>query len=223
VRITRNKFRAEAGRFTLVDLAITLGVIFAIALLVALILPAFAKAKIGGPRCYGYLRQLGFSIQMMINDYEGTNMMRLSTNKGGTLEFSETGQLFRNYLPMSNYIGGPSVFHCPEDKKRTRAANWNSFGNQNISYFLNIDADETKPQMIWAGDRNVMGGVMTKGNVMLCKSNSVLGWTPEIHRRQGNILMMDGSVSFVDDLGLNNLVQGQFSKFTNQVIRLAIP
>jgi len=48
----------------------------------------------------------------------------------------------------------PKFLVCPADKRKP-ATNFPSLTIQNVSYFLGLDADESRPQMTLAGDRNL--------------------------------------------------------------------
>ncbi|MBI3191978.1 MAG: type II secretion system protein, partial [Pedosphaera parvula] len=65
----------------------------------------------------------------------------------------------------------------------------------NISYFLGLDADETRPQMILAGDRNLsLNGKPVKSGLLSVTTNDVLGVTAELHAFAPNVVLSDGSV-----------------------------
>jgi hypothetical protein len=66
----------------------------------------------------------------------------------------------------------------------------------NLSYFVGVDASDENPQMFLSGDRNLTtNGVALRGGAFhTLRSNTVAGWTPQIHRTYGNILLDDGSV-----------------------------
>ena len=152
--------------------------------------------------------------------------MAVSTNKHGTAEWAEGGNAFRHFQAMSNELVSPKILICPRDSKRQRASdflnttNASSFqSNSNLSYFVSFDADETKPERLLSGDRNITGGVFTNGFLRLLKTNSPAGWTKELHEGSGNIGLSDGSVSQTTAPQL----QQQLRTNTLQTIRLAIP
>jgi prepilin-type processing-associated H-X9-DG protein len=63
-----------------------------------------------------------------------------------------------------------------------------------IGYFVGIDADDNHPQMLLVGDRNITGGVRLPNGILEITSNSVVGWSAEMHKNLGNIAFTDGHV-----------------------------
>jgi hypothetical protein len=99
------------------------------------------------------------------------------------------------FLMLSNQLSSPKLLHCPEDKKRTPLQTFEGFSNQNISYFVNLTADETKPDVYLAGHRNlVCDGKSVPTGPFRMTTNQQLGWSKEMHAEQGMIVMGDGSV-----------------------------
>ena len=215
----------KAGGFNAIDLLI---VVVTVLLFFTVALPWLVRPKTPPMArrisCVNNLKQVGLTFRLWANDNGGKFPMAVSTNQAGTLEYLESGQVYRHFMTMSNELSSPKPLACPEDTKRTPAKDWASgLSNQNISYFVGLEADETKPQMLLSGDRNITGGVLTNGNIMLCRSNTVLKWTTAIHNQNGNIGLADGSVQQTSDLGLQRQLQAEFQTITNDMIRLAIP
>src|SRR6185503_3256311 len=93
----------------------------------------------------------------------------------------------------------------PEDKERTTANNW-LIGNQNISYFLGLDAKYEESQILLAGDRNLMtNGVPVRSGLLELTTNLTVGWTSRMHNNAGNVLFGDGRVDALS----NNRLQEQ--------------
>jgi prepilin-type processing-associated H-X9-DG protein len=82
-----------------------------------------------------------------------------------------------------------------------------------------LDANETKPERLLSGDRNITGGVLSKGFLRMFNTNSTAGWTTSIHTNTGNIGLADGSVQQVTAQTLQRQLQIQ----SLDIIRLAIP
>jgi len=134
--------------------------------------------------------------------------MSLSTNLGGTAEWKNNpSQLFRHFQILSNELSVPKVIICPSDYKfRLESTNFqNDFeakGNSTISYFIGMDADETRPQMFLVGDRDIVDprfGLPNKVSsiVNLGTNHSFqagASWSGRIHRNVGNVALGDGSV-----------------------------
>jgi prepilin-type N-terminal cleavage/methylation domain-containing protein len=124
---------------------------------------------------------------------------------------------------MSNELSTPAIVFCPSEFESTRTksssfaastiANANStpFTNDyNCSYFLGVDAQDTNPQMILTGDHNMGNGnpataqfsvtthfVSLGTNFTTANANTALGWMDNMHQKQGNIGLADGSVQQV--------------------------
>jgi len=120
---------------------------------------------------------------------------------------------------MSNELNTPKVLICPQDKNPKRFVA-NTFdpptlanisrpaipftNNNNVSYFVGVDADEAQPQQILSGDDNfLVDGVKPNSGVLMLRTNSVLAWTKERHVTYGNIGLVDGSVQGITTPLLN--------------------
>ncbi len=121
--------------------------------------------------------------------------MAVSTNDGGTREYVGRGQVFRHFQAVSNEIYSPRVLVCPLDTRRSAENFGAGLGNANLSFFLGPDVDENRPDDIFSGDRNVTNGTRLVNGLMVVGPNSRVGWTQELHKGRGNVLLSDGSVS----------------------------
>jgi hypothetical protein len=104
---------------------------------------------------------------------------------------------------MSNELSAPYILVCPEDSQHQGATNWN-ISRRNISYFIGLDAAETDPQAALSGDANLLqsGRAVPSGKLNLW-SNPV-SWTKDRHHGSGNILVADGSVQTVPQMGFRS-------------------
>ncbi|MFO1513269.1 MAG: hypothetical protein U1F83_10215 [Verrucomicrobiota bacterium] len=134
----------------------------------------------------------------------------VSTANGGAKEWVETGAVYTSFLVMSNELNTPKILICPQEANPMRAiantfspaalanTGWQAIpftNNNNLSYFVGLDADEAQPQQILSGDDNfLVDGVKPSAGVLLLRTNSVLAWTKERHVTYGNIGLADGSV-----------------------------
>lgn len=171
--------------------------------------------------CVSNLKQVGLAFRMYANDHNEQFPWQISVANGGTLEYVGSTEVFRHFQAISNEMTSPKPLACPNDPKRQKATSFETnFSNMNVSYFVGLDADELEPNSILSGDRNVAtNGVALKGPLALLRTNSQVGWTKEIHQRQGNIALADGSA--------NQYTPDQFRRqltlASNSVVRLAIP
>lgn len=218
---TRNSSRKPVfDAFTVVELLIVVTVLF---LLAMLLIPNLAESRKRAERitCNNHLKQLGTAFKIWGARDGGLYPMSVSTNKGGTLEYVATGEVYRHFPVMSDAMGASAlVLVCPSDKRQGAKDFGPGFSNTNISYFLGVDArgDDT-PQMLLAGDRNITNGVPLKNGFLELSANHSAGWTHEVHNGQGNVLLSDGSVQGWNTLGLRKGIENT----GNATNRLAMP
>jgi prepilin-type processing-associated H-X9-DG protein len=210
--------------FTLVEVSVVLLLLFFMA---ALLLPLLARPRGGGRiSCVNHLRQIGIAYRIWEGDNGGKYPMDVSVTNGGTIELFKNGSSFQsfaflNYLPMANQLSTPKILHCPADTNGFAATDFSSgFNNQNVSYFVGLNADTNHTQAFLAGDDNFeINGVAVKSGLLEFSSNTPIAWSAARHKFSGNILLADGSVQTATISGLTNLVQ-QTGLATN---RLTIP
>jgi prepilin-type processing-associated H-X9-DG protein len=209
--------------FTLLELTFILVII--VVVWVGVLLPAMDRPRGGcGARinCASNLKQVGIAFRVWAYDHDDKFPWLLSTNKGGTLE--NDGEVFRHFQIASNEISNPGVLTCRSDR-RHRATNFLSdqFSNTNLSYFVGLDADQARPQMILSGDRNITGGTRTAGQILVLTTNSLVGWGTNLHNGGGNIGLADGSVQQLTSSALSKSVESALIPESLESFRLAIP
>ena len=185
--------RSRIAAFTLNELLVIIAVAVVLA---ALAVSASAKAKEKSRKigCNCRLKQIGLSFRIFANDRGDAFPMGLSTNKGGSMEYVTTGEVFRHFRAMSNELSTPKVLVCPADN-RSAASTFAVLSNFNISYFVGADATDTFPQSLLAGDRNLMtNGVPVGSGLLVLTTHVTVGWTAAQHKHSGNVVLGDGSV-----------------------------
>jgi prepilin-type processing-associated H-X9-DG protein len=207
--------------FTIIELLVLVGIIL---LFACIVLPAVAshRRKAKAEACRDNLKQIGVGFRTWALDCGDAYPSRVTISSGGAKEQIEAGNVFFNFLVMSNEIGSPNILACPQDIEKTATSNFSpAFSNTNVSYFVGVDAEDTFPQMLLTGDRNLAfeNKRLPTGIFVWTSNRSALSWTKEIHNAYGNVGLADGSVQFFDSRKLA-MAAGQQSAETN---RLAIP
>ncbi len=168
------------------------------ALLALVLIPALGRAKQKAARisCVCHLKQVGLAFRIYANDNFDRYPMSIEADDPGVREDAFSGRMFRVFQVLSNELSVPKTVICPADT-RVAATNWSVLQNSNISYFVGLDAHDTKPNMMLTGDRNLaLDGRLLSGAVR-SGTNSLVAWTKDQHRENGNIGLADGSVQQV--------------------------
>jgi hypothetical protein len=150
------------------------------------------------------------------NDHGNKYPLNVSETNGGTMEFSSGPNEWRHFQVMSNELSTPNILFCPSDKTRVAATNFTFLRNSNLSYFIDLDATATDPQTILTGDHNITNGTSIKNGILEVSSNQPSGWTAEMHKKVGNILLSDGSVQMISGSGLRSAIENS-GGFTNRL------
>jgi len=218
--------------FTLVELLLIIAVMIVLAVV---LLPDLARPRHHHGmnwNCVNNLKQIGIAFRTWSLDNSDKYPMHVSVINGGTMELINSGAIFPHFLAMSNELSTPKLLVCPQEtdprrRSATTFADGPSSGavgqipltNDNqVSYFVGVDADETHPQMLLCGDRNLTNWPLPTNRLLMLTSNSAPVWTHELHNGKGNVALADGGVFTFDTRGL--IAQLRKCAATN---RLAMP
>jgi type II secretory pathway pseudopilin PulG len=174
--------------------------------------------------CENNLKLVGLAYIIWAGDNGDKFPMQVSITNGGTMDLAATGNVGATFRVMSNELKTPKILYCPADKGRTAATNFQTgFNNENVSYFVSLEANTNTSHALLSGDANfAIGGVPVKPGLLELWMNTPVTWTSARHYIKGNIGLADGSLVGGNDPNapdLTNLLY-QTGLATN---RLAIP
>src|SRR5260370_28307 len=89
--------------------------------------------------------------------------------------------------------------------------------NENLSYFVGVTADFSRPNSMLDGDRNITNDWLAPASMLQLGANYYLRWTYELHRFKGNLLLADGHVEEPNSLNLRS------PDGTQDTVVLAVP
>jgi len=170
-------------------------VIATIVLIGFIFLPMLARPGNCSSRisCVNNLKQVGLAFRIYANDNNDLYPMDVPEADGGALEATKRGETFRIFQVMSNELSIPKTVICRSDD-RMPATDFTDFTNSNVSYFVGLDAVNTKPDMLLSGDRNIAIDDKLVSGIVSLGTNNAISWTKAIHEHAGNIGLADGSV-----------------------------
>ena len=214
MRLPRQTSRA----FTLIELLVVIAII---AILAAMLLPALSRAKLKAQRitCAGNLKQTGLAMRLWADSNEGKFPWKVDQSLGGARpNGTDNARVNLQFSVVSNELVSTKLLLCPNDVRRIPADNFGSLALTNISYALCLEADETRPRMLLAIDRNLTGFDFTalpdNINCFIITSPGTGAQTAKWRRgichgaNIGVVALGDGSVHQLNDVRLVQTLMG---------------
>ena len=185
--------RSPTKAFTLFELLLTILVLMVVA---SFLLPALSnRHTCCRINCTNNMKQIGLSFRTWALDNQDQLPMQVAGTNGGARELTARGMVFPTFQVMSNELSTPKILICPQDVKRQAATNFAlDLSDQKLSYFLCQDPSESGNPGILTGDRNLTNLLVPGKYYVAFTTQLILGWTKELHSRQGNVGFSDGSV-----------------------------
>jgi prepilin-type processing-associated H-X9-DG protein len=192
-------------------------------LLAAIFFPALgaAKQKHSRNNCISNLKEIGLGSKIWEGDNGNKYPIQVYATNNEMMKLIANGNAYFLWQTMSNELTTPRILICPADTEHTETTNFSTgFSDANISYFFNLDASDTYPQMILDGDDNLaVNGARVPPGILNLRTNASVAWTKERHRGDGNLGFADGSVQQATSAGLNSV----FALSGTVTNRLVIP
>ncbi len=214
----------SASGFTKLDMVIIIGTCVMLAVLTLCV-----QQRAGSPRrssrlgCTSLLKQISLGFRMWSNDHGGLFPWQVPVADEGTKELAHLPNAALHYLAASNELNSAKILTCPNDAGRPRTNTWQAPLHLSLSYFAGLNAIETQPATILAGDRNVSTNSSTVLGLLTVQDPNQLQVTPGLHQTYVNVALADGSVAELKSADLRKTAAAAMKALTNQPVRLVIP
>lgn len=214
------KVRVVPAAFSVLELMIVVAVL---ALLVVLFLPRWMAQHRRSSllSCVNNQKQIGLAFRTWALDNNDRYPMQVPVTNGGTLELISAGNVWPHFVAMSNELSTPKILVCPVELRANKKQIADVFApipsgaspyqsspltnDDRISYFIGLDATNSKPNTWLGGDHNLQFGAKPAAHGLHnVWTNTPARWNNPWHEDGGYILLSDGSVSLVTSKDLNS-------------------
>jgi hypothetical protein len=159
--------------------------------------------------CIAFLHQIGVTFRLSANDNDGAfPMTKLPLTNSAAFYFRAAW----------DQMSSPKMLVCDTDLRKP-SITFSNLQDENISYFLGLDASDQSPDSILSGDRNITLNPTPPGKIWELGTNKNVGWSKLLHQGRGNILLSDGSIQTVEEKKLRSIL----SKTGNPTNRIVMP
>jgi prepilin-type N-terminal cleavage/methylation domain-containing protein/prepilin-type processing-associated H-X9-DG protein len=217
----RFSFPGSSRGFALLEVLVVIAIV---AIFFMLMLPiSHVSNRATGIQCMSNLQHDSTALILWMSDHNQKFPWQLTTADGGSMEQITAGRVAPHFQVLSNYVLHPIYFACPTDTKRRRGISSLELQENQISYFINLDAVTNNPAFIvLLGDRHLEAkGMAVAPGLFTWSTNQAMGWTGELHansrRPIGYLAFADGHVQPGKDL------PGIFQKQNLETDRLVVP
>ena len=206
----------DSRAFTLIELLVVIAII---GILAGALLPVLSRAKNKARRtaCANNQKQIAVAMHIWADDNEGRFPWKVAPPRGAKPGGTNNATVAVQLVCVAKELGSTKVLLCPSDV-RTLAPDFSSLTLSNISYALCNEADEKRPRVILATDRNMYGfdftGLPNNINCFILKS-AASGAATAIWRRGfchganvGIVALGDGSTDQLNNSGLVKTLLG---------------
>ncbi len=175
------------------------------------------RAELHQARCAHGLKETGLAFRQFANDNADRLPAQVSRTFGGAREAADKGEIAPVFQILDDYQAKPGHVICPGDA-RTAASAMPALTAENLSYFVNLRAEPSRPASVLLGDRDLKPVGSTRaeaswvtGTHTFDPGEPALEWSGVLHRRAGNLALTDGSVKPVNSLAARELMRSAVS------------
>ena len=223
--IMKPTLRQRRTAFTLIEMIVVVVVVLILVTLFMPLSPRSAKPKARRIMCLNNLKEIGTAYGIWERDHgDFVPAQQLAANGGWKERLTNANQgpiCWTNYALMTTELGlDPKLVVCPADERRPAKDFKTDFkDNTHLSYFVGVGANDTYPQSIAAGDRNLGSGTKPdpdygyspksgQGNDVAIPITGPASWSLKMHSAgnplgAGNILLGDGSAQQASSASFN--------------------